>query len=199
MLENEAITKSLPDHRRHRLHQCSTRPQTTCPASLPSAAIPPCSLTALALDPLCTGCFHCSQHYSLTACRHQLCREAFPDQLIKMCILSLTVHITSLLYFSLWCLFITMYKLCILFIYPVNCHPSPKMEVPQGQKCWLISFSFFVQGNQNEWSFPGSSDGKRICLQCRRPGFDPWIKKIPWKREWLPTSVCKYISRSRYA
>ena len=24
---------------------------------------------------------------------------------------------------------------------------------------------------------------KRICLQCRRPGFDPWVGKIPWRRE----------------
>ena len=30
---------------------------------------------------------------------------------------------------------------------------------------------------------------KRICLQCRRPGFDPWVGKIPRRREWLPTSV----------
>ena len=22
-----------------------------------------------------------------------------------------------------------------------------------------------------------------------RPGFDPWVRKIPWKREWQPTSV----------
>ena len=22
-----------------------------------------------------------------------------------------------------------------------------------------------------------------------RPGFDPWVGKIPWKREWQPTSV----------
>ena len=27
----------------------------------------------------------------------------------------------------------------------------------------------------------------RICLQCRRSGFDPWHRKIPWKREWLST------------
>ena len=26
-------------------------------------------------------------------------------------------------------------------------------------------------------------------LQCRRPGFDPWVGKIPWRREWLPTPV----------
>ena len=24
------------------------------------------------------------------------------------------------------------------------------------------------------------------CLQCRRPGFDPWVGKIPWRRERLP-------------
>ena len=29
----------------------------------------------------------------------------------------------------------------------------------------------------------------RICLQCRRPEFDPWVGKIPWKRERLPTPV----------
>ena len=28
---------------------------------------------------------------------------------------------------------------------------------------------------------------QRICLQCRRPGFDPWVGKIPWRREWQPT------------
>ena len=29
----------------------------------------------------------------------------------------------------------------------------------------------------------------RICLQYRRPEFDPQIGKIPWRREWLPTWV----------
>ena len=26
-------------------------------------------------------------------------------------------------------------------------------------------------------------------LQCRKPGFEPWLGKIPWRREWLPTPV----------
>ena len=26
-------------------------------------------------------------------------------------------------------------------------------------------------------------------LQCGRPGFDPWVGKIPWRRERLPTLV----------
>ena len=29
----------------------------------------------------------------------------------------------------------------------------------------------------------------RIRLQCRRPGFGPWVGKIPWRRERLPTPV----------
>ena len=29
----------------------------------------------------------------------------------------------------------------------------------------------------------------RICLQLRRPGFDPWVGEIPWKKERLPTPV----------
>ena len=29
----------------------------------------------------------------------------------------------------------------------------------------------------------------RICLQRMSPGFSPWVGKIPWRREWLPTPV----------
>ena len=36
---------------------------------------------------------------------------------------------------------------------------------------------------------PGGSDSKKICLQCRRPRFHPWVGKIPWRREWQPTPV----------
>ena len=38
-------------------------------------------------------------------------------------------------------------------------------------------------------NFPGGSDGKNICLQCGRPGFKPWVGKIPWRRKWQPTPV----------
>ena len=29
----------------------------------------------------------------------------------------------------------------------------------------------------------------RSCLQCRRLGFNPWVRKILWRREWQPTPV----------
>ena len=30
---------------------------------------------------------------------------------------------------------------------------------------------------------------QRICLQCWRFGFNPWVGTILWRREWLPTPV----------
>ena len=37
--------------------------------------------------------------------------------------------------------------------------------------------------------FPGSSGSKTFYLQCERSGFDPWLRKISWRREWQPTPV----------
>ena len=40
--------------------------------------------------------------------------------------------------------------------------------------------------------FPGGTSVKEPTCQCRRHkklGFNPWVWKIPWKREWLPTPV----------
>ena len=37
--------------------------------------------------------------------------------------------------------------------------------------------------------FPGGSDSKESACQYRRPRFDSWVGKIPWRREWLPTPV----------
>ena len=31
--------------------------------------------------------------------------------------------------------------------------------------------------------------GKESICQCRSDGFDPWVGKIPWRREWQPTPV----------
>ena len=38
-------------------------------------------------------------------------------------------------------------------------------------------------------SIPLWLSGESIHLQCGRPGFDPWVGKIPWRRERLPTPV----------
>ena len=37
----------------------------------------------------------------------------------------------------------------------------------------------------------GSSDSvtSQAGRRCRRPEFDPWVRKIPWRRKWQPTPV----------
>ena len=40
--------------------------------------------------------------------------------------------------------------------------------------------------------FPGGAGGKEFacqCRRCKRSKFDPWVRKIPWRRKWLPTPV----------
>ena len=49
---------------------------------------------------------------------------------------------------------------------------------------FLICYGIVVKHGLPRWLRQ-----KRICLQCRRPGLDPWAGKIPWRREWLPTPV----------
>ena len=40
-------------------------------------------------------------------------------------------------------------------------------------------------------SIPGSGrcPGGEPACQCRRPGFHPWVGKMPWRRAWQPTPV----------
>ena len=42
---------------------------------------------------------------------------------------------------------------------------------------------------QRHWGFPSGSEDKKICLLCGRLGFNPWVGKIPWRREWLSIPV----------
>ena len=31
--------------------------------------------------------------------------------------------------------------------------------------------------------------GNGYACQCRRIGFDPWVRKIPWRRKWQSTPI----------
>ena len=49
-------------------------------------------------------------------------------------------------------------------------HPnSPHFILPHGLPWWL--------------------SGKESACQCRRREFNPWVRKIPWRRKWQPTPV----------
>ena len=51
-----------------------------------------------------------------------------------------------------------------------------------GQNAGVGSLSLLQGIFPTQGSIPG-------LLHCRRPGFDPWVGKIPWRRERLPTPV----------
>ena len=50
-----------------------------------------------------------------------------------------------------------------------------------------------IEGFNSNLSFPGGgASGKEPtwqCRRCRRHGFDLWVGKISWRREWPPTPV----------
>ena len=40
--------------------------------------------------------------------------------------------------------------------------------------------------------FPGGASGKESacqCRRCKRLGFNPWVRKVLWRRKWQPTPV----------
>ena len=37
--------------------------------------------------------------------------------------------------------------------------------------------------------FPRGSSGKESTCQCRSHRFNPWVRKIPWRRKWQPAPV----------
>ena len=51
-------------------------------------------------------------------------------------------------------------------------------------KCWSLKYS----GNADQ-GLPWWLRWWRICLQCGRPGFNSWIRKIPLRKVWLPIAV----------
>ena len=60
---------------------------------------------------------------------------------------------------------------------------------------WLLARS----GGRGTYHAFAMSDGagtlpcwlrrESVCLQYGRPGFDPWVRKIHWRKEWQPTPV----------
>ena len=41
-------------------------------------------------------------------------------------------------------------------------------------------------------AFPGGASGKECTCQgrrCKSLGYDPWVRKIPWRRKWQPPPI----------
>ena len=56
---------------------------------------------------------------------------------------------------------------------------------PCGTHYWMLSFVTWWKMRR----FPWWLRWKRICFQCGRSGFDPWVRKILWRRKRQPTPV----------
>ena len=90
-------------------------------------------------------------------------------------------------------IFYVMYSDIVCFV--LFCSVSLK-------SCWLDLMNGLRTQLENRWidrfvlnvikDFPGSSAGEESTCQRRRRkkcGFDPCVRKMSWRREWLSTSV----------
>ena len=60
-------------------------------------------------------------------------------------------------------------------------------KIHRDNHCWVVAE--FAGEEFRQRGFPGDSAEKESTCQFRRCGFNPWIGKIPWRREWQPTPV----------
>ena len=51
------------------------------------------------------------------------------------------------------------------------------------------SYRIFMSLIHFEFIFPWWLRWWSVCLHCQRPGFNPWVGKISWRRKWQPTPV----------
>ena len=79
-------------------------------------------------------------------------------------------------------------------------------KIPKGEKQYFMpskeekdtflricSDYMFGKRWESGMDFPGGASCKEPTRQCRRSKrckFDPWIRKIPWRKAWQPTPVC---------
>ena len=85
-------------------------------------------------------------------------------------------HVTS------WRLWVT-----VDFVFASLVRPSPFPQIRWAATLklgsWIVNFYTCICEN----GLPCWLKWLRILLQCRKPRFDPWVGKIPWRREWQPT------------
>ena len=53
----------------------------------------------------------------------------------------------------------------------------------------LFSEMVYLLPSSGYPDFPGGSDGQESTCHCRKPGFNPWVGKSPWRRKWQLTPV----------
>ena len=117
-------------------------------------------------------------------------------------ILSIDIHS---LYYPAHCLALISYS-AALENPPQGAKPN-NIQLLKNKKTHFISHAYFLSvccAHLYIFTLPSSScwasqmaqwfkkKKKRStcqCRKCKRPGFDPWVRKIPWGRKWQCTPV----------
>ena len=102
-----------------------------------------------------------------------VCLGLFIDSSITMSYISILM---SMPYHLLYCSF----TVSLLSLYYLS-----EWQVSQIIFATLAFLPFYMKWQGPTWWLKQW----RIFLQCRRQGFDPWVRKITWRRQWLPTPV----------
>ena len=99
-------------------------------------------------------------------------------------------------------------SLFLPLLWPGNSHTSPFCSSPCFDLAPLsvVISLFYTQSHSSSLSFtlasltsyyiftriiglPWCFSGKEFTCQCRRSRFNPWVRKIPWRRKWKPTPI----------
>ena len=90
---------------------------------------------------------------------------------------------------------------------PGNPLQYPYLENPMDRRAWPatvhrvaknrtqlkpLSISYYILAMFWDFQVAGWLSGKESTCYCRehqRPGFYPWVRKIPWRRKWQPIPV----------
>ena len=85
------------------------------------------------------------------------------------------------------------FLLCLLIVFPLYMHIlwvslSYKETSHIGLGVTLWTHLTLITSSKISAGLPLWLKWWRVGLQSRRPGFDPWVGKIPWRREWLTHS-----------
>ena len=91
----------------------------------------------------------------------------------------------------------------LVLTYRLSCSPAGRIFLTRDWTCDPCSAGEFLTTESpgkslmlsiqrihiSYFGFPGGSDSKESACKCRRPRFDCWVWKIPWRRECLLTPV----------
>ena len=72
-----------------------------------------------------------------------------------------------------------------------NHSPKRELKLSAGHSSSSLGKKSFIYGGGVSYlsGFPGGTSGKESTCQCRRCGFNSWVRKIPWRKKWQPILV----------